>query len=94
MELFSPQIINESNAITLFQSDPLTTCRVRQNAGVAIKFVEPTGNESFMGTLTLYVSQELEVGTYTVYCRVSINENITDTDSTTFSVVGKKILYG
>ena len=89
MELYSPPIVNESGALTLFSSDPVQTCNVVANSAAAIVFVDSTGSSSFMGTLTLHISNTISEGLFTVYCRVSTAGGMTTTNSTTFSISGK-----
>ena len=89
MQMYSPPIVNESGALTLFSSDRVQTCNVIPNSAAAIVFVDSTGSSSFMGTLTLYISNTISAGLLNVFCRVSTAGGMTVTNSTTFSVLGK-----
>ena len=60
MVLFSPPFVNESNPLVVFSSDPEQTCACDAipNSAAATVLVDPTGSPSFMGTFTLYISDE------------------------------------
>ena len=93
MQLYSPPILDEINALALFPGDSVQTCNAIRNSAAAIVFLDSAGSSSFMGTLTLYISDELSVGLLTVFCRVSTAGGTTATNSTTFSVLGKVYMY-
>ena len=88
MALFSPPIVNESNPLTVFSSDPVQTCNVIPNSAAAIVLVDSTGSPSFMGTFTMYISDEQSEGQRTVFCRVTAADGMATTKETTFSVLG------
>ena len=89
MQLYSPPILDEINALALFPGDPVQTCNAIRNSAAAIVFLDSAGSSSFMGTLTLYISDELSMGLLTIFCRVSTADGMTATNSTTFSVLGE-----
>ena len=86
MLLYSPPIVNENNPIALEPTNYLRTCYLLPNASGCV-LVKPTDNTSFVGTLTLSIPLDQAFGTYTVFCRLN-----SDTSSTEFTVVGKKII--
>ena len=61
----------------------LKTCHLQQNSAGCV-VAKPTGNSSW--ELEHFISPDQAIGTYTVFCYVN-----NDTDSTEFTVVGKKI---
>lgn len=93
MALFSPPIVNESNALALFSNDPVPTCNPLSDSAAAIILVDSTGSPTFMGTFTLYVSEERSEGQLTVYCRVSSVDGMVSTNETTFSVIGNMCMH-
>ena len=89
MALFSPPIVNESNALLLFAGDG-QLCNIIPNSAAAVElFVEPP---SFMGTLTLHISDEQSEGLRTVFCRVTAADGMITINETTFSVLGN-VMY-
>jgi methionine-rich copper-binding protein CopC len=91
MVLFSPPVVNESNPLALFSSESVQTCHVITNSAAAIILVDSTGNPSFMGTFTMYISDKQSEGQYTVSCRVSSADGMVTANETTFSVLGNYI---
>ena len=93
MIMFSPPVVNESNPISLLSSNAVQTCNVITNSAAAIVLVDSTGSPSFMGTFTLYISDQQSRGQRTVFCRVIAADGMTTTDDTTFSVGNNYIVY-
>ena len=88
MVLFSPPIVNESNALALFSNDPVPTCNPLSDSAAAIILVDTTRSSVFMGTFTLYISEEQSEGQLVVFCRAFSADGMATTNETTFSVIG------
>ena len=58
MLLFSPPIVPESSAFTLFSTNPVQRCIVQQNKASATILVESPGNSSFTGTLVINATSQ------------------------------------
>ena len=73
----------------VLSSDPVQTCdAIIPNSAAAIVLVDPTGSPSFMGTFTLYISDEQSEGQRTVSCHVTAVDGMVTANETTFSVLG------
>ena len=90
MMMFSPPVVEESNPISLLSGDAVQTCNVITNSTAAIVLVD---SASFMGTFTLYISDDQSEGQRTVSCRVIASDGTPTTDITTFFVGNNYIMY-
>ena len=88
MDLYSPPFVNESRPLTVLSRDPVQRSDVTPNSTATIVLVNSNGSSSFMGRLTVYISEQSE-GAFNVHCHVSTAEGIATTDSTAFFVLGK-----
>lgn len=92
MELFSPPIVEESEALTLFWNDSVQSCNVRRSSAAAMILSDSPESLPFMGTLVLYISSEHPQTTYDVYCRVYTTEGNTTMTSSSFTVMNSKLI--
>ena len=89
MDFFSPPFVNESRPLTVLARDPVGTSDMTPNSTAILLLIKSNGSPSFMGRLTLYISDEHSGSVFTVCCRVSTAEGNSNTDSTTFFMLGK-----
>ena len=92
LELYGPPFVNENSALALFPSDDVMTCILRRTSAAAVVFVDSSGDSSINVTLVLHIPPEQSLGTFNVFCRVSTANGMNHTDSSTFSVLGRKYL--
>ena len=85
--LYSPPIIEEISALSIFSSEPLQTCSVIVDSGAAIILVDSTASPSFVVTYTLYISNEQSEGLRSVICQAS-----GEMTTANFSVLGNIII--
>ena len=83
MQLYSPPIVPESSALTLFSTDPVQRCIVLPSKASACVLVDSPGNSSFTGTLTLFISEEVgDQEDFLVHCRVFTTHGVENTSAT------------
>ena len=91
MELFSPPIIDEDRALTLYKSNSVETCNVRSGSAAALILANtPDSNSSFVGTLLLYITPEQMQSSFDVYCRVSTASGAMSVTSASFTVINSE----
>ena len=91
LELYCPNIINESDRFTFFANESPDKCFARSGYGYAYGLTNFAGSP-VSGGITLIISEELITKKFTVFCRVIMTagqQTLYYTSSATFSVLGK-----
>ena len=88
MDLFSPPIIDEDRALTLYKNNSVETCNVRSGSAAAVVLANtPDSNSSFVRTLLLYITAEQMQAYFDVYCRVFTASGAMSVTSASFTVI-------
>ena len=87
---YIPNIIERSEALSIFASDTTSLC-TNAAKGVACK-VRDIDNTTFAATLTVFVPLDQNLGQYTVVCRASDNLGERNPSETSFFVTGEDFL--
>ena len=89
MDLYCPPLVTLSRPLRLLAREPVGTFRWESNSTATAELLQFNGSSSFMGRLTLYITDEQSLGAFDVHCRASLTDGRSVTDTAIFSMSGE-----